>query len=152
MLLTNPEHETVLHVARHMRGIDREEIYGIRDHENPFLITNEVMAAANFAWVAWHDGWPAIVIGGRENWHGRWSMFCFGTDSFPALGLPLTRFVKSHLLPTLFDELGAKRLEADSHWRHVEAHRWLESFGAHQESVKRAYGKNGDDYFCFAFV
>lgn len=152
MQISPVEHEPVLYVAKHMRAIDREEIYGLRNHENPFLITNDTMAAASFSWVAWHGGWPAVVIGGRELWPGRWSMHCFGTDQFAKLGLPLTRFVKQHMLPTLFGDLGAKRLEADSLATHTDAHRWMEALGAHRESVKKSYGRNGETYFGFAFV
>lgn len=152
MHLSAPEHGAVLYVASHMRAIDREEVYGLRFVENPFLITNDVMARPEVSWVAWHDQLPAVVFGGVETTPGVWSIYCFATDAFPKLALPLTRFVKKLMLPLLFGTLGAHRLEADSHENHVQAHRWMELCGATREGVKRGRGKTGADYFTFAIV
>lgn len=151
MILTAPEHAPLLHICQHMRAIDREEIFGLRNHDNPFLIVNDVMARPEFSWVAWHDGWPVAVIGGVEVWPGRWRMHCFGTDDFHRIGLPLTRFIKRTMLPAMW-RLDARRLEADSLWSHTDAHRWMEACGMTLESVKRSFGRNGDDYFCYVIV
>jgi hypothetical protein len=149
MRLTDPEHGAVFYVVNNMRAIDRAEIYGLRFHQNPFILTGEVMAQAKFCWVAWHGEKPAAVIGATETHPGCWQVFCFGTDEFNRIALPLTRFVRRRMLPALFNDLGARRLEADSLCHHTEAHRWLESFGAKQESIKEAYSDAGD-YFTFA--
>jgi hypothetical protein len=79
-------------------------------------------------------------------------MFAFGTDDFNNIAKPLTRFLKKTVVPTLFGELGAHRLEADSHEKHTQAHRWLRWFGARQEGVKRRYGRDGSDYYTFALL
>lgn len=149
MILANPDHASVFYVANNMRAIDKDEIYGLRFHKNPFLITNEVMAQSQFCWVAWQNEKPAAVIGATETHPGCWQVFCFGTDEFPKVALALTRFVRRTMLPVLFGELGARRLEADSLCSHTEAHRWLEGFGAKRESIKEAYSEAGD-YFTFA--
>jgi RimJ/RimL family protein N-acetyltransferase len=74
-------------------------------------------------------------------------MFAFATDKFPRLALGLTRFAKKTVIPTLFRDLGAHRLQCESHEKHTSAHRWLELLGAEQESVLRGYGKDGSNYF-----
>lgn len=76
----------------------------------------------------------------------------FATDDFPAIGLPFTKFVKQHFIPGLFQDLGARRLQAESHGNHAWAHRWLKLCGAEQEGVLRQYGKDGADYLQFSIV
>lgn len=123
MLLTAPDRESVLYVAE--RAVVREGS-GVR----PADIADTVMARPELTWVVWHDGLPAAVIGGTENAPGRWLMFCFSTDAFPKVVLPLTRFVRRTMLPLLFNDLGAIRLEAASHRKNVEVHKWLGLCGA----------------------
>lgn len=152
MNLSEPRHDTVLYVVSRMRESDRQEIYALRNHTNPFLIVNDVMARPEMTWVMWHDNLPAVVIGGIEMWPGTWSIHCFGTDAFSRLAIPLTRFVKKQMLPIIFDQFGARRAQAYSHESHKEAHRWMELCGAHREGVLRGYGGDGADYHIFAIV
>lgn len=146
MRLSHCTHATVFHVAANMRAVDKEEIYGLRWEENPFVITQEVMAQSMFAWVAWDGETPCAVIGGAPTHPGVWQMFMFATDSFPRIALGLTKFVLRGMLPQLWGELNAHRLEADSHEKHTEAHRWLERLGAYLESRKQDYGRDRADY------
>lgn len=152
MILTHCTHETVLHVVLNMRERDKEEIYGVRFDPNPFLLVNDVMAQASYSWVAWHDGRPIGVGGGAPRHPGVWNMYMFATDEFPRIALGTTRFVRKTVFPQLFGELDARRLQCDSHEAHTDAHRWLEGAGFVKESVRRAYGKDGADYFHFARV
>lgn len=152
MILTHCSHESVLHVVRNMRARDKEEIYNLRWEPNPFVIMNEVMAQSNFAWVAWLDDKPAAVFGGAPLHPGVWSMFAFATDEFPRLALGLTRFAVKTVIPTLFGEMGAHRLQCDSHEKHIDAHRWLARMGASKESVKKSFGQDGADYFTFTIL
>lgn len=146
MILSHCEHGTVFHVACNMREMDKREIYGLRWEDNPFVITNEVMAQRNFAWVGWVDQKPCAVFGGAPLHPGVWSMFMFATDDFPKLALGLTRFCLKQGIPKLFGELKAHRLQAHSHAKHHEAHRWLTCLGARRESVLNGYGRDGSDY------
>lgn len=152
MILTAPDPGTVFHIVSHMREIDRDEIYGVRHHEDPARVTMEIMTRPEMTWVAWHAGLPAVVLGGVETCPGVWSIHCFGTDAWPKLALPLTRFVRKSMLPLLFDQFKAHRLEADSIETHVEAHRWMELCSATREGVKRKRGRHGEDYFTYAIV
>lgn len=152
MQIAAPTHGSVFHVVANMRDVDRREIYGIRNHENPFLITQEVMARPEMTWVMGFGGEPAVVLGGVEMCHGVWSIHCFGTNNWSKLAIPLTRFVKKTMLPLVIDGFGAHRLEADSHEAHTEAHRWMELCGAHREGIKRGRGKDGSDYVTFVIL
>lgn len=152
MYLTPPDYEAVLHVVRHMRDVDKEEIYALRFHENAEAIASEIMLRPEMTWVAWKDGVPAAVFGGVETMPGVWRIHAFGTDQWKKIIIPLSRFIKKKMLPLLFDTFGARRLEADSHWSHMEAHRWMEMFGAEREGVRQALGKDGSDYVTYVIL
>jgi hypothetical protein len=152
MYLTAPDYDAVLYVVRNMRAADKEEIYALRWHESPEAVAGEVMARPEMTWVAYHDGVPTAVLGGVEVNPGVWRIHCFGTDYWSKIAISLTRFVKKKMLPLLFDEFKARRLEADSHWSHMEAHRWMEICGAEREGVRRALGKDGSDYVTYTLL
>ena len=149
MRLTAPTLETAFYVCANMRQCDRDEIYAVRNHRDPHILAQEVMARPEVTWIVWHAGLPAVVLGGIELWRGVWSVHCFGTDDWHKLALPMTRFIKKVMLPLMFDEFGAHRLEADSICTHREAHRWMELCGAHKEGTKLGRGRNGEDYHTF---
>jgi hypothetical protein len=65
------------------------------------------------------------------------------------VALPLTKFVKRGVIPVLFDELGARRLQADLHSRHVFVHRWVEALGARKEGEMRELAPEAT-YFRYA--
>lgn len=152
MKISRLTREPALHVLNNLRDVDREEIYALRFDEDPGRVADELMLMDAFAWVMWHGDRPAIVLGAHEMWPGVWTVFCFGTDDFDALALPLTRFVKETMIPILFDDLGAHRLEADSLATHENAHRWMGLCGARKEAVKQKRGKGGEDFFTFVIV
>lgn len=150
--LSHCSEETVAYVVENMRASDKQEIYGLRRSEEPGFVVNDVMAMSNFAWVAWLDTFPQAVFGGGEVRPGVWSMFAFATDEFPRLALGLTRFAKHTVIPTLFGELGAHRLQCESHESHISAHKWLRLLGSHRESVLQGYGKDGSNYHQFVIL
>lgn len=144
--------ERLLHVVRNLREADRDEIYALREHRDPQRIVAEVMARAQFAWVMDWRGEPTVALGGTEMWPGVWSIHCFGTDNWSRLALPLTKFVRRTMLPTLFNQLHAHRLEADSLSTHTQAHRWMEICGARREAVRQARGRHGEDFFTYVVI
>lgn len=148
MILSHCTHETVFDVCMRMRAIDREEIYGLRYEPNPFVLTNDVMAQANFAWVVWWEERPAAVLGAGPAHPGAWQMFAFGTDDFTKVAKGMTRFISRTMLPALFGDLNARVLYADSHENHTEAHTWLRWFGA-EPVLLPGWGKDGADYLRF---
>lgn len=147
MKLSELSHETVFHIVRQAHDI--EQIYTLHGHRNPFLVTNAVMAASNFAWVAWVGDEPVTVFGAQPIHDGVWSTFLLTTPEFGKLALPLTRFAKRTVVPKLW-ELGAHRLEAFLHEKNTHIHRWVEALGAHREGVKERYSRDGSAYFQYA--
>jgi hypothetical protein len=149
-MISHCTHETVLHVARNMRAADKEEIYATRFEENPFLLTHDVMQFRSFSWVLWWNEKPCAVGGAGELWPGTFTMFMFATDDFPRIGLMATRFAKRTVIPTLFRDCNARRLQAHSHQNHGVAHKWLETLGFQREAVCSGYGRDGADFYQYA--
>lgn len=143
----------VEYVCLNMREIDRREVYGMRTHDDPFLLAKEIIAVAPFGRVAIaeHEGRPAAIIGVTPLWPGVWSAWAFGTDEWDRVAIKLTRHALRVLKPFLL-ERGAHRMQCESRIGHSDAHRWIQALGARPESVLRGYGRDGTDYVQFAWV
>ncbi len=150
MNLTPLSHDVVFYIVN--RAHDIEEIYTLQGHRNPFVVTNGAMANRDFGWVAWAGEEPVAVFGGAPIHAGVWQMFLMATPQFPKVALGLTRFAKRQVVPKLFGELGAHRLQCDLHEKHTFVHRWVEGFGARREGVMAGYAPDGADYFRYALV
>lgn len=150
MRLTHLVHGPVLHVVANAHDI--EEIYTLAGHRNPFVVMNAAMAYQNFAWLAWDGEEPVAVFGGSEVHAGVWQMFLMATAAFPKVALGLTRFAKREVVPRLFGELRAHRLQCDLHEKHVFVHRWVEAFGASREGEMRGYAADGATYLRYVLT
>jgi hypothetical protein len=74
------------------------------------------------------------------------------TDKFPKIAIPLTRFAKKTVVPTLSNELGAHRLQVDLHEANTFIHRWVETLGGRKEGVKERYAPDGSNYLTFVLL
>jgi hypothetical protein len=150
-MLYRPTYETVHYVAHNMRAADRQEIYSLYDVETPFLITQGVMSQPEVAFLAGRER-PIAVFGAMKLRATTWAAFCFATDEFPKVALEVTKYIRKVIQPDLFLSRGARRVEADSHFQHIQAHKWLRLLGAEQEGVRREYNKHGEPYITFALT
>ncbi len=147
------EFDDVLYVAKNMRQKDHEEIFATRNDDcDAHVIAHEIayfMKGAGF--VAYNShGHPVCVVGAHQRWHGVWDLYMFATDHFDSVAFEVTKFVKDKLIAMITDA-GAHRGDCMSLSTHKVAHRWLRHLGAVHESTAKAYGKNGEDFYCFAF-
>ena len=77
----------------------------------------------------------------------------FATDRLPEIGLPLTRFIKGFMVPSIFSkDVGCLRAECRSMVGHDQAQKWLEAVGFRKEAKLRACGKNGEDFYLYGFT
>ena len=149
MRLTTLERAPVDSVVR--RAHDLEEVFALRGHHNVSLLVDNVMAHASFAWLAWDEQQPTAVFGAAPaGIDGIWSTFLLTTPDFGKIALPLTRFVKKGVIPVLFGELRARRLQADLHEKHVHIHRWVKTLGAKEEGPMAQWSPDGSTYLRFA--
>ena len=149
--------ENVRYVAEHMRDDDEREFLGLTPCFNRAeLVEALVKAYGNHPAVfcAYHEDEPVAIgalISHRPNVG---TVLFLATDKIaePYIGVPVTRFIKSRLLPKYRDN-GMHRVEAVSIEGHTQAHRWIEAIGLSQEGPPlQGYGKNGETYIQFAWV
>ena len=144
MRLTELDYGVVLEIVK--QAHDLEQIFTLNGHRDPGAVAKGVMTAANFSWVAWADGKPTAVFGALEIHKGVWQIYMLTTPDFRKIAIPLTRFLKRIMVPTLFEQLGCHRLEGFFHEDNTFIHRWVEGFGAKKEFVKENYGPDGATY------
>lgn len=153
MKLTELSADAVLYVAENMRQADKDEIYCGRWTDSPYDLTTDVMSAGGVSMVAWHLDEPVAVIGAVPVSPTLWSVIMFATDKLPEIGLPLTRFLSTTMVNTIFSPgVGGLRAECRSSVVHKEAHRWLELIGFKREALLKAVGKNGEDFYLYGFT
>lgn len=145
-LLPLQEHPGLaLHVIERMRAWDRREIFATRSDDSDAAFLCAVLATGDVSWIAGEGEEPIAVFGCAPVWPGVWSMWFLATDELSKIGLSVTKFVMRRIIPGLF-ERGAHRLECRSMEGHGDAHRWLETLGAHRESTLREYGRSREDF------
>lgn len=101
--------------------------------------------------VIWAGRERVAVIGSIMPRPGSLALLMFATDGLPAIGLPLTRWLKREWMPRMASA-GIHRIEAVSIAGYADMHRWLEVLGLRAEGVLRRYGKRGEDFLQFAWT
>lgn len=145
---TQADAEALLHIAANMREWDRREIFATRWDDDPRGLVAACLSCPATGWLAWHDGAPVAAIGAVPICPGVWSMWCFGTDDFPQVGLGLTKHAKRFIIPMVAHS--GHRAEALSMDGHYDAHRWMESFGLHREATHPGRGRGGETFHTYA--
>ncbi len=143
------EYDDVLDVATNMREWDKREIYATRWSDDPAALARDCMIIPDFGWTIWLDK-PLCAIGAVPLHPGVWSVWMFAKDDFPTVGLYATKFARRVMMPGLVNS-GARRAQCLSIEGHEDAHKWLRLLGAKAESRLWGFGKNGEDFHCFAW-
>lgn len=134
-----------------MREWDRREVFATRWDDDPNILAMDTMRWGNLTRVAWNGERPVAVIGAIEIWPTVWSVWMYGTDEFPSVGLGVTRFVRDTLIPEIIGA-GFRRAECKSLEGHTDAHRWLEALGARREGEPLLnYGKRGETFHTYVW-
>jgi len=150
-MLVKPSLPAVLHVARHMREIDRREVFSLRWTDSEEALAEDLMRIGGPAWIATaKDREPVYAFGLAPHRPGVWTVWGFGTDRWPEVMAPVTRFIKRVLLPAMLID-NAHRVDCVSLLDKVAGHRWLEYLGAERESLLKEYGRNREDYFMYVW-
>lgn len=75
----------------------------------------------------------------------------FATEDFPAVAVPVARFVKQRLFKT-YREAGVHRIECVIIDGYESAMRFVQLLGLKLEAELRGYGKRGESFYQFAWV
>lgn len=155
--MTTIEHaldEDVRHVAANMRAKDVDEFLALTHASDRAALAGSLLdryGGHPSAIVVRDEHGPVCIGGGIEHRPNVITLLLFATDRFPAIVLPLTRFVTRELFYR-WRVAGVHRIEAVSMEGHDEAHRWIEILGLEREAELRGYGRNGETFIQFAWV
>lgn len=144
--------EDIEFIALNMRDEDRAEIFGMRHDDNPITLAAETFNALRFGLgrIFYAEGRPAAVCGAVPRHPGVWYAFAYGTHEWGSVVRSVTAYARNELGPALREN--AHRVECQSRFDHVSAHKWLAWLGAERESVLRQFGKDGADYFNYVWT
>jgi len=139
-------------IASNMRARDAEEIYGMRWDDDPEAVAYETRQAIEMGTgrVFHHESEPVAVCGAVEIHPGVFSAFAYGTDRWRHVVKAVAVYSLLDLKPWCAER--GHRVECKSRWNHKTAHLWLESLGATMEGVLYKFGKDGADYYQFAWT
>lgn len=142
------------YVCYNMRERDKEEVYALRDHNNPFRLAWEATSFIRNngrGRISWIGGKPAAVGAFTQHHPGVWEVWMFGTNQFKAAAMPLLGWVRREAADILATT-DAHRLQCDSRADYLEAHKMIQAMGAKREMLMRQYGKDGSDYIRFIWL
>lgn len=103
------------------------------------------------AWSVWYDGQPAAAYGFSQAAAfdpEHWQAWAFGTERFRRCVPIITRHL-TRIRPIV--ERDCRRLQVITHTEHDIAHGWIEALGAKREGLLRSYGRNGEDFYVYAW-
>ena len=148
--LLTPDFASLAYIATNMRQADRDEIYNVIGHNNPFLLAQQTLDASRMgsAVVAAACGRPVAVMGFMVRHAGVTTAYAYSTSDFPRVALTLTRYALKVMKPALLAS-GFHRLQAESRIDHTDAHLWLERLGFRREGILKQFGSDGSDYIMF---
>jgi len=144
-LTQGPDIEGLRHITTNMRSRDKDEIYATRWDDCPDFLAEQAAGSGGFQWLARVGEEPAAAIGATPLWPNVWSVWAFGTKSWPRCVLSLTKHVKRVMIPALH-QAGAHRAECRALKTHTEACRWLEMLGARKEAELAGFGRQREDF------
>lgn len=141
--------DDLLYISSNLRKADREEIFATYWEEDPKALADITLRCGDMQWIAYYDKVPVASFGSNPVWPNVWNAWAFGTDQWAKTVLSVTKHVRRFMLPAIFRS-GAHRVQAYSHGDHVEAHKWLESFGANCEAVLVGFGSRRENFKIYA--
>jgi hypothetical protein len=155
-MLTEITLHSLTYLCLNMREVDRVEIMGMMEHDNPVQLAHEahwLFGNKGRARIAWYRGRPAAIIGLTEDRKGVWHISMFGTDDFKAVAFECMRWARKTITELLQPPFNGRRLQCDSHIDHHEAHKFLRALGATAEGPPmRHYGKDGSAYQRYVWI
>jgi hypothetical protein len=154
MILEAATYDTAVRVAHNMRERDREEFGAVAPVDQASLASwlGNRMGGRDGLLCARADDYEPVCIGGAvEVRPGSATLLFYGTERFPEIALPMTRFIRRHYFPSLA-AAGTHRIECVTLDSYHEMQRWLEALGLARESTIPAYGKHREAFAMYAWI
>jgi len=145
--LLAPDFASLAYIASNMRQADRDEIYNVIGHNNPYLLAQQTLDASRMgsAVVAARNSRPVAVMGFVVIHPGVGTMYAYATRDFYRVALTLTKYAIRVMRPAMMAS-GLHRVQCQSRFDHHSAHGWLELLGFKRETVLRQFGADRSNY------
>lgn len=135
------------YITARLRADDARELEATRF--DGCELSDSVYIARGAAYTGFdRSGNPAVVGGLTSISPGVAQAWLFATDRLDEVAVAMHRQAR-HLIEAALTSGTAHRIQAYSAVFHTDAHRWLARLGFEVESRLRAYGKDGDDFYCY---
>lgn len=128
-------------ICLNLRPQDADECFAFVGHKNPFRLANECSGSTDLSWIGTIEGEPVSYLGLTPIDETTWQAASFGTERWPEIVKPLTRFIRRYVMPMMLAGPG-DIVQADSLITHIEAHRWMDGLGARPERHLRINQRN----------
>jgi RimJ/RimL family protein N-acetyltransferase len=149
---------SALHICRHMRAVDAEEIFAMRPDHDAFALYRDIMGAGpRHLWLEAARPatalQPVALFGVIATSPGCGLAHLIGTDDLDGFqAREIVWRIRNVMIPAMIAE-GLHRVEANSLATHRWAHRFLKASGARAEGQRRrAMGKMGEDFQTFVWI
>jgi RimJ/RimL family protein N-acetyltransferase len=143
--------EEVLHIVRNLRPRDQAEIYALRWDNDPGRLAIEILAYAGAMWRMFcYEAEPVAMAGVVPVRPGVVLAGAFGTELWPHVVRPVTRFARDWSIPRLRNA-HYHRAETYALARNVDSRKWLASLGAVEEAYLRGFGRDQEDFILYAW-
>lgn len=148
----------VLHVCRHMRRVDVEEVFALRYDTDAFALYRDMAALGGRH--LWFEVvrpaasvTPIALFGVVATSPGCGQAHLIGTDDLRAPDAAQIAARVRHVLTPVMLDAGLHRIEAMALTRHRWAHRFLRAAGARIEGpTRRCMGRDREDFTTFVWL
>lgn len=143
--------EEIAHIVHGLRARDRREIYALRWDDDPDKLINEILVTAGAMWrIFCHEAEPVAMAGVVPVRPNVVIAGAFGTELWPKVVRPVTRFALTWTIPRL-QRAGYHRAETYALAANIDSHGWLATLGAQQEAYLKGYGRDQEDFILFTW-
>ena len=147
----------VLHISRHMRACDAEEVFATRPDSDAFTLYRDMASLGGRH--LWFEVvrpatqvTPVALFGVVGTSPGNGQAHLIATDAFThADARAVAARIRTRVIPALIEQ-GLHRVEALALDSHRWAHRFLRGAGAHREEPRPEMGKRGEDFRAFVWL
>lgn len=143
--------EEVAHIVHNLRPRDQAEIYALRWNNDPDMLAAEILVFAHAMWRMFCvDAEPVAMAGVVPLRPGVVSASSFGTDLWPQVARPITRFARDWTIPRL-RQADCHRAECYVLATNRDSQDWLRLLGADEEAYLRGYGRDQQDFILYVW-
>ena len=143
--------DEVAHIVNNLRPRDHAEIFALRWDDDPNKLTADILTYAHAMWrIFTVDAEPVAMAGVVPVRPGVAVAASFGTELWPRVVRPITRFAREWTIPRL-QAAHFHRAETYVLATNHDSRNWLFALGAREEACLTGYGRNQENFILYAW-